>query len=66
MPSRLGYSLQEILSVARIHPFYCGVEYPPDKNAIETATEQAASSSLPDLCSQPLLWKTDLLVVQRP
>ncbi|KAM0234343.1 hypothetical protein ACHAP5_010109 [Fusarium lateritium] len=61
-----GYSLSEILAVARIHPFYCVTEYPPDRNAIEGATKQAASSPLPNLSTQPLLWKTRLYnVIER-
>ncbi|KAG5659630.1 hypothetical protein KAF25_002189 [Fusarium avenaceum] len=44
MPSHHGYSLQEVLAVARIHPFYSDVEYPPDRNTVETVTKQAATS----------------------
>ncbi|KAF5706283.1 cystathionine gamma-synthase [Fusarium mundagurra] len=58
------YSLADILAVARVHPFYCSTQYPPDEPAIQRAREEAASKyEPPDLKSWPLLRKNDLFTV---
>lgn len=55
------YSLEDVLAVARMHPFYCSAQYPPDEDAIQDAREEAASKLEPhDLKSWPLLRKKDL------
>ncbi|KAI1825999.1 hypothetical protein F4861DRAFT_146430 [Xylaria intraflava] len=56
------YSLQEVLAVAKIHPFYNqDVAYPPDAGAVQIATEQAGNESAEaNLQLQPLLWKSQL------
>ncbi|KAH7136898.1 hypothetical protein B0J13DRAFT_597344 [Dactylonectria estremocensis] len=52
----------EVLSVARIHPFYvCNVQYPPDTNTIKAALEKSAQEpTKADLRTQSLLRKRDL------
>ncbi|KAF4434837.1 hypothetical protein FACUT_7497 [Fusarium acutatum] len=58
------YSLADVLAVARVHPFYCSTQYPPDADAIQRAREEAALKyERPDLKSWPLLRKTDLYTV---
>ncbi|EWG53508.1 hypothetical protein FVEG_11925 [Fusarium verticillioides 7600] len=58
------YILADVLAVARIHPFYCSTQYPPDNTAIQHAREEAASKyDQPDLTSWPLLLKADLYTV---
>ncbi|KAK7215778.1 hypothetical protein V2G26_003781 [Clonostachys chloroleuca] len=56
------FSLEEVLAVAKRHPFYSpSVQYPPDKDAILAIREQvAAQPQPPNLLSQPLLWKSSL------
>lgn len=56
------FSLEEVLAVAKRHPFYSpSVQYPPDKDAILAIREQvAAQPQQPNLLSQPLLWKSSL------
>ncbi|KAF5695232.1 hypothetical protein FDENT_536 [Fusarium denticulatum] len=58
------YSLADVLAVARMHPFYCSTQYPPDEDAIHRAREEAASNyERPNLKSWPLLRKSDLYTV---
>ncbi|KAI1495907.1 hypothetical protein F5X99DRAFT_414643 [Biscogniauxia marginata] len=56
------YSLQDVLAIARIHPFYCPeTEYPPNASAVDAARKRAAElSATIDLKLFPLLWKKDL------
>ncbi|KAF2968959.1 hypothetical protein GQX73_g4599 [Xylaria multiplex] len=56
------YSLRDVLSVAKIHPFYCQErEYPPDAHAIQIARQEAVEESAEaDLKLFPLLWKKHL------
>ena len=62
MAPTIGYSLADVLAVARIHPFYVThVQYPPDAQTIRTARERAARElAEADLKAQPLLRKKDL------
>ncbi|AEO56071.1 hypothetical protein MYCTH_2300559 [Thermothelomyces thermophilus ATCC 42464] len=57
-----AYSLNEVLAVARIHPFYNpAVQYPPDEEGIRAVLESAAKEqSAPDLGRVPLTTKKDL------
>ncbi|CAH0050805.1 unnamed protein product [Clonostachys solani] len=57
-----NFSLEEVLAVAKRHPFYDpSVQYPPHKDAIRAIREQvAAQPSASGLSSQPLLWKSSL------
>ncbi|KAL2190917.1 hypothetical protein L209DRAFT_24694 [Thermothelomyces heterothallicus CBS 203.75] len=57
-----AYSLNEVLAVARIHPFYNpAVQYPPDEECIRAVLELAAKEqSAPDLGRVPLTTKKDL------
>ncbi|KAI0538235.1 hypothetical protein GGR58DRAFT_311466 [Xylaria digitata] len=56
------YSLQDVLAVARIHPFYCQErEYPPNAYAVQIARQGAVEESAEaDLKLFPLLWKKHL------
>lgn len=56
------FSLNEILAIARIHPFYTAhVQYPPDVETIQAALDLAAADqSAPDLRSLPLTTKKDM------
>lgn len=60
-----GFSLAEILAVAKIHPFYNpNAQYPPGAETIESAVHQAAKQSTDiDLSSVPLISKKDLYKV---
>ncbi|KLO82574.1 uncharacterized protein LW93_9778 [Fusarium fujikuroi] len=59
-----AYSLADVLAIARIHPFYCSTQYPPDDKTIQDAREKAASKyERPDLKSWPLLRRSDLYTV---
>jgi hypothetical protein len=57
-----NFSLEEVLAVAKRHPFYApSVQYPPHRDAILAIREQvAAQLRASDLSSQPLLWKSSL------
>ena len=58
------YSITEILSVARIHPFYNpSCEYPPSPQAIADAPKFNNGQSSPQLSEQPLLHKYQLYLV---
>ncbi|TGJ80958.1 hypothetical protein E0Z10_g7802 [Xylaria hypoxylon] len=56
------YSLQDVLAVARIHPFYRQErQYPPDACAIRVARQRAIEKPAEvDLKLFPLIWKKDL------
>ncbi|RHZ44878.1 uncharacterized protein CDV56_103207 [Aspergillus thermomutatus] len=56
------YSLADVLSIARIHPFYCeDVQYPPNADAIQAALEQSTKeTATSDLLTQPLLEKKSI------
>ncbi|KAH7125924.1 hypothetical protein EDB81DRAFT_730223 [Dactylonectria macrodidyma] len=62
MASESNFSLEEVLSIAKIHPFYNShVRYPPDTHAINVAREKAANEpTKADLRAQPLLRKRDI------
>lgn len=64
MMSSSGYSLSEILTIAKVHPFYNpSVQYPPDvASVLQGVRDDAAESTadIADLQAQPLLWKTNL------
>ncbi|KAJ4238410.1 hypothetical protein NW757_013110 [Fusarium falciforme] len=61
MAPSLTYSVADVLSVAKIHPFYSEAQYPPDDDTIQKAREQAALTFREgDLQAQPLLRKKDL------
>jgi hypothetical protein len=55
------FSLNEVLAVARIHPFYAAdVQYPPDANTLRSAVESAAKDgdqSAQELALVPLTTK---------
>ncbi|KAK0612133.1 hypothetical protein B0T14DRAFT_465659 [Immersiella caudata] len=53
------FSLQEVVAVARIHPFYAAhIRYPPDAKAIQSALDSAAQEkSAPELHLVPLTTK---------
>jgi hypothetical protein len=57
-----NFSLEEVLAVAKRHPFYApSAQYPPDKDAILAIRERVATQPrTSDLSSQPLLWKSSL------
>ncbi|PNP82835.1 hypothetical protein FNYG_04066 [Fusarium nygamai] len=58
------YSLADVLAVARMHPFYCSSQYPPNEDTIQYAREEAASKyEQADLKLWPLLRKADLYAV---
>ena len=55
------YSISDVLSVARIHPFYnpyC--KYPPDPKKIAQALKSDNGHINPQLSEQPLLHKEQL------
>ncbi|KAI0448764.1 hypothetical protein F5B21DRAFT_496565 [Xylaria acuta] len=56
------YSLQDVLAITRIHPFYNQEEeYPPDDYAVQVARKLVADQSAEvELKLFPLLWKKDL------
>jgi hypothetical protein len=56
------YSLEDVICVAKIHPFYAaGVQYPPSCETIQAAREAAANGpAKADLASQPIIGKNDL------
>ncbi|KAI0487214.1 hypothetical protein F4859DRAFT_247289 [Xylaria cf. heliscus] len=56
------YPLQDILAIARIHPFYNPErEYPPDAYTIQDARKWATEQSAEEeLKAFPLIWKKDL------
>lgn len=62
MVRKSNYSLADVLSVAKIHPFYVtDVQYPPDPRTIQASREQAAKEPTEaNLRAQPLLRKKDL------
>ncbi|KZL80928.1 hypothetical protein CI238_06648 [Colletotrichum incanum] len=58
------YSLAEVLSVSRIHPFYSDALYPPDEDTVQAIRKQAKTYlTEADLKKQPLLRKKDLYTV---
>ncbi|KAF9873893.1 hypothetical protein CkaCkLH20_08627 [Colletotrichum karsti] len=60
----MAFSLDQVLSVAKVHPFYSDVQYPPDEGVIEAIKRQPASPiTKGDLSRQPLLKKSDLYTV---
>ncbi|KAF4994689.1 hypothetical protein FDECE_13045 [Fusarium decemcellulare] len=63
--STAGYSTTDVLTVARIHPYYnSDVQYPSSREKIQAAREKAAEDPKGyDLTAQPLLWKTPLYEV---
>ncbi|KAL0943349.1 uncharacterized protein CTRU02_201235 [Colletotrichum truncatum] len=62
--SSKAYSVAEVLSVAKIHPFYSEAQYPPDKDDIQAARERLKLSPTEvELKEQPLLRKKDLYAV---
>ncbi|KAI1424750.1 hypothetical protein F5Y12DRAFT_750787 [Xylaria sp. FL1777] len=56
------YSLQDVLAIAKIHPFYNQeTKYPPDACAVRAARKRVAEQEVEvDLKLFPLLWKNDL------
>ncbi|KAK2597434.1 hypothetical protein QQS21_005982 [Conoideocrella luteorostrata] len=63
MYSQPGFSLAEVLAVAKIHPIYNShVQYPPDAGTIEIARTQVVgkTADVASLEAQPLLFKKDL------
>ncbi|KAI3336202.1 hypothetical protein F4824DRAFT_489174 [Ustulina deusta] len=55
------YSLQDVLAIARVHPFYNQErKYPPDASGVRAARELAEQSAEVDLKLFPLLWKNRL------
>lgn len=58
------YSLDDVISVAKVHPFYVpGIQYPPDDDTIQAARGLAAKEQRKfDLALQPILRKTELYV----
>lgn len=58
------YSIADVLSVARIHPFYNpSCEYPPSPQAIAHTLKSDNGDSSPQLSEQPLLHKDQLYPV---
>lgn len=57
-----GFSLAEILAVAKVHPFYrSDATYPPSPETVAAIkAEVAKESSNTILANQPLLWKKSL------
>ncbi|KAH8651137.1 hypothetical protein BX600DRAFT_473134 [Xylariales sp. PMI_506] len=62
MVSTFGFSIPEVIAVAKIHPFYApSIQYPPDSKDIQSARDEAAGEPTKfDLKVQPLLRKKDL------
>ena len=57
----VSYSVGNILSVARIHPFYTSlVKYPPSSDDIGEALKREDGQDGPQLSAQPLLHKDKL------
>lgn len=57
------YSLDDILGVARIHPFYSPASnYPPAPNEINCVRQSPAKETELSLASFPLLHKDDLYI----
>lgn len=55
------FSLEEVLSIAKIHPFYSNAQYPPDRDTIKILREYASVKA--DLKMQPVLHKRTLLAI---
>ncbi|KAL7786727.1 hypothetical protein V8C37DRAFT_391862 [Trichoderma ceciliae] len=56
------HSLEEVLAVAKIHPFYVEeIKYPPDEKTIREVREKVTKEKAKDeLESRPIIWKKDL------
>lgn len=66
--SAAPFSLAEVLTVAKVHPFYSPTaQYPPDEAAIQKALDRAATDekTSSQLLIQPLLQKERLYVLPR-
>lgn len=60
------FSLNDILSIAKIHPFYAAeVRRPPDAGTIQSILASAASMPAPELWRLPLLTRKNLSVFRR-
>jgi hypothetical protein len=62
MVSGDNFTLTDVLSIAKIHPFYAfDVKYPPDADTIRAARERASEDKVElNLKSQPVLRRSSL------
>lgn len=60
------FSVNDVLSIAKIHPFYAAeVRRPPDAGTIQSILASAASMPAPELWRLPLLTRKNLSVSRR-
>lgn len=60
------FSLEDVLSIAKIHPFYVAeVRWPPDSGIIQSILASAGSMPAPELWRLPLLTRKNLSVYRR-
>lgn len=60
------FSLKDVLSIAKIHPFYAAeVCCPPDAGTIQSILASASCIPAPELWRLPLLTRKNLLVSRR-
>jgi hypothetical protein len=62
MENESAYLMEDVLAVAKIHPFYSSdVKYPPDAATIRAARERTfKNSARVDWKAQPFLWRSCL------